>query len=128
MLLQFEAFAKGFMMLCGGPAIHLFSATEIERLVCGNPILDFLALQNNARYDGGFTADHRVRAVQASSASASIEQTESHGCIYLGQPTPLVSCQQSWQSDLQPTVLEGLPVLLCTRHKGHRRSSLPTCQ
>ena len=60
-LVQFEAFAKGFMMLCGGPAIHLFSATEIERLVCGNPILDFLALQNNARYDGGFTADHRVR-------------------------------------------------------------------
>ena len=62
-LVQFEAFAKGFMMLCGGPAIHLFSATEIERLVCGNPILDFLALQNNARYDGGFTADHRVRLV-----------------------------------------------------------------
>lgn len=60
---QFEAFARGFMMLCGGPAIHLFSATELERLVCGNPILDFAALQANARYEGGFTADHRVRTL-----------------------------------------------------------------
>ena len=57
---QFEAFARGFMMLCGGPAIHLFSATELERLVCGNPILDFSALQANARYEGGYTAEHRV--------------------------------------------------------------------
>ncbi|KAK9808350.1 hypothetical protein WJX73_005232 [Symbiochloris irregularis] len=57
---QFEAFARGFMMLCGGPAIHLFSATELERLVCGNPILDFAALQSNARYEGGFSAEHRA--------------------------------------------------------------------
>jgi len=49
------------MMLCGGPAIHLFSATELERLVCGNPLLDFAALQANSRYDGGYSADHRVR-------------------------------------------------------------------
>lgn len=61
MLLQFEAFAKGFMMLCGGPAMHLFSATELERLVCGNPILDFKALETNAWYDGGYNAEHRVR-------------------------------------------------------------------
>ena len=48
-------------MLCGGPAIHLFSATELERLVCGNPLLDFAALQANSRYDGGYSAEHRVR-------------------------------------------------------------------
>ena len=58
---QFEAFARGFMMLCGGPAIHLFSATELERLVCGNPLLDFRALQASARYDGGYHAEHKVR-------------------------------------------------------------------
>lgn len=57
---QFEAFTKGFMTLCGGPAIHLFSATELERLVCGNPFLDFDAMQANARYDGGYSPDHRV--------------------------------------------------------------------
>jgi len=48
------------MMLCGGPAMHLFSSTELERLVCGNPILDFVALQSNSRYEGGYNAEHRV--------------------------------------------------------------------
>lgn len=57
---QFEGFAKGFMLLCGGPALHLFSATELERLVCGNPILDFKELQANARYEAGFGPEHRV--------------------------------------------------------------------
>ena len=52
---QFEAFAKGFLMLCGGPALQLFSATELERLVCGNPFLDFEGLQKNARYEGGYS-------------------------------------------------------------------------
>ena len=37
------------------------SATELERLVCGNPALDFAALQVAARYEGGFTPDHSVR-------------------------------------------------------------------
>ena len=52
---QFEAFAKGFLMLCGGPALQLFSATELERLVCGNPFLDFEGLQRSARYEGGYS-------------------------------------------------------------------------
>ena len=58
--MQFEAFTRGFMTLCGGPAIHLFSATELERLVCGNPQLDFDRMQANARYDGGYSPEHRV--------------------------------------------------------------------
>ena len=57
---QFEAFARGFATLCGGPAIALFSATELERLVCGSPVLDFDALRAAARYDGGFTAESRA--------------------------------------------------------------------
>ena len=57
---QFEAMAKGFLMLCGGPALQLFSATELERLVCGNPFLDFDSLQKNARYEGGYHPEHRV--------------------------------------------------------------------
>lgn len=42
-------------MLCGGPALQLFSATELERLVCGNPFLDFDNLQKSARYEGGYS-------------------------------------------------------------------------
>ena len=57
---QFESFAKGFLTLCGGPALQLFSPTELERLVCGSPCLDFEGLRKAARYDGGFHPDHRV--------------------------------------------------------------------
>lgn len=56
----FEAFSKGLRTICGGPAIQLFNAQELERLVCGNPRLDFTALENNARYDGGFTKDSQT--------------------------------------------------------------------
>ena len=57
---QFEAFTKGFLTLCGGPALQLFSATELERLVCGSPCLDFEALTRSARYEGGYHPEHRV--------------------------------------------------------------------
>lgn len=56
----FEAFSKGLRTICGGPAIQLFNAQELERLVCGNPLLDFAALESNARYDGGFTKDSQT--------------------------------------------------------------------
>ena len=42
---QYEAFKKGFMRVCGGAAIELFTAEELELLVCGNPTLDFEALE-----------------------------------------------------------------------------------
>ena len=57
---QFEAFAKGLLTLCGGPALQLFSPTELERLVCGTPCLDFEGLEKAAKYDGGFHPEHRV--------------------------------------------------------------------
>ena len=53
---QFDAFLGGFKILCDGPAVRLFNACEVERLVCGNPQLDFDALQRNAKYEGGFSA------------------------------------------------------------------------
>lgn len=30
---------------------------ELERLVCGNPNLDFAALERHAKYDGGFSKE-----------------------------------------------------------------------
>eukprot|EP00879_Flechtneria_rotunda_P005191 GHRR01005473.1.p1 GENE.GHRR01005473.1~~GHRR01005473.1.p1 ORF type:complete len:1380 (+),score=526.24 GHRR01005473.1:240-4379(+) len=57
---QFEAFAHGFKILCDGPAIRLFNACEVERLVCGNPNLDFDALERNSKYEGGFTASNQA--------------------------------------------------------------------
>lgn len=69
-----QAFERGFLMLFAGPAIHLFSATELERLVCGTPLLDFAALQRSARYDGGYHAQHQVNAVLAQAAKGAISQ------------------------------------------------------
>lgn len=57
---QFDAFSQGFMMVCGGPALNLFHAQELETLVCGEDRLDFDALRKNARYDGGYNAESQA--------------------------------------------------------------------
>jgi len=36
------------------------SAQELERLVCGNPNLDFDALQQNTKYEGGYSPNTPV--------------------------------------------------------------------
>lgn len=48
------------MQLCGGPALKLFRAEELEKLICGSQSLDFLALEKHTRYDDGYTAQSQV--------------------------------------------------------------------
>lgn len=55
---EFQAFAQGFHLVCGGPALTLFRHEELELLVCGLPHLDFKELEKQARYDGGYHAGH----------------------------------------------------------------------
>jgi hypothetical protein len=67
---QYDSFHKGFMRVCGGQAIELFSPRELELLVCGNPVLDFEALERVTQYDDGFdvgsgTVKHFWRAVHS---------------------------------------------------------------
>lgn len=57
--LQFEAFQRGFRKVCSGAAIDMFEPSELELLICGNPVLDFHALQSGTRYEG-FTETSRV--------------------------------------------------------------------
>lgn len=40
------------VQVCNGPALTLFTPTDLELLVCGLPHLDFEALQRVARYEG----------------------------------------------------------------------------
>jgi len=54
---QYSAFEKGFLRVCGGEALNIFQPEELELLVCGNPVLDFDALQRVTQYDDGFTED-----------------------------------------------------------------------
>uniref|UniRef100_A0A7S2S0T5 HECT-type E3 ubiquitin transferase n=2 Tax=Rhizochromulina marina TaxID=1034831 RepID=A0A7S2S0T5_9STRA len=54
---QYSAFEKGFLRVCGGEALNIFQPEELELLVCGNPVLDFEALERVTQYDDGFTAE-----------------------------------------------------------------------
>mmetsp|Transcript_8195 Transcript_8195/g.11619 ORF Transcript_8195/g.11619 Transcript_8195/m.11619 type:complete len:828 (-) Transcript_8195:219-2702(-) len=57
---QFDAFRKGFLNVCGGPALRLFRPEELHQLICGSEELDFDALEKKTQYDGGFTKDTPV--------------------------------------------------------------------
>lgn len=49
---QVGAFCDGFKLICNGFAMNLFTAKDLELMICGSPHLDFKALQANARYEG----------------------------------------------------------------------------
>jgi hypothetical protein len=54
------AFRQGFLALCDGPALSLLRPRELEQLCCGEPHLDFRAMQANARYEGFKPTDPTV--------------------------------------------------------------------
>ena len=46
---QFDAFQKGFLLLCDGPALSFLSPAELEELTCGETHLDFKQLRAGCR-------------------------------------------------------------------------------
>ena len=46
------AFRRGFARVCDGPASLLFTAQELEQMLCGTEDLDFEALEGNTEYEG----------------------------------------------------------------------------
>jgi len=57
----FAAFQKGFLLLCDGVAFSFLTAHELEDLICGQPHLDFHALEAHTKYDGFDRDDVTVR-------------------------------------------------------------------
>eukprot|EP01103_Thecamoeba_quadrilineata_P015351 TRINITY_DN4826_c0_g1_i1.p1 TRINITY_DN4826_c0_g1~~TRINITY_DN4826_c0_g1_i1.p1 ORF type:complete len:739 (-),score=109.74 TRINITY_DN4826_c0_g1_i1:90-2132(-) len=57
---QFEAFKQGFEFVCASDALKLFTAKDLQLVICGSPILNFEELQKNTRYDNGYSPDHPV--------------------------------------------------------------------
>lgn len=55
-----EAFARGFRMLTATPAFSLFTAAEVELLVCGETEFDLEDLERATRYEDGFTKDSQT--------------------------------------------------------------------
>ncbi|XP_003391899.1 PREDICTED: ubiquitin-protein ligase E3A-like, partial [Amphimedon queenslandica] len=57
---QFDAFKKGFDLVMKDKHLaDLFTAEEVEMLVCGSKEWDFNSLEENTRYDG-FSKSHSV--------------------------------------------------------------------
>ena len=57
---QFGAFLTGFKYVCSGTFFDLFRVEEVELLVCGEPELDFEALQDGTVYEGGYDENDLV--------------------------------------------------------------------
>jgi len=57
---QFEAFQRGFRKVCGGDALDLFEAPELELLICGNPVLNFSDLRKGSTYEDGYSASSQA--------------------------------------------------------------------
>jgi hypothetical protein len=93
-------------MLAVCPCLQLFSATELERLVCGNPFLDFEGLQKSARYEGGYSPGEHAPVAAAATAAA-------HLPALLAIQLMLLSCSAqhlAWQFSLSsPSCLAPLP-------------------
>jgi ubiquitin-protein ligase E3 A len=49
---NFEEFRKGFDQVCDRDMIRKMHPQELELLICGNPELDFRALEESTNYDG----------------------------------------------------------------------------
>jgi ubiquitin-protein ligase E3 A len=56
---QFAAFKKGFFELCDGKVWKLLDEDELEVVVCGNPELDFKALEESTAYES-YTKESKV--------------------------------------------------------------------
>lgn len=54
---QYEAFHRGFRMVCDGEVLPIFRWEELHLLICGSEELDFDALEEATHYDDGFTED-----------------------------------------------------------------------
>ena len=57
---QFEAFARGFYMCLDRKATTIFTPEALKSVVEGIQEIDVDALQQTTRYEGGFSAEHRV--------------------------------------------------------------------
>ncbi|CAM9162645.1 unnamed protein product, partial [Hapterophycus canaliculatus] len=58
---QYKPFeSRGFHKVVGGKALSLFRPEELELLICGNPKLDFSALEENSEYQDGYSRDNAV--------------------------------------------------------------------
>jgi ubiquitin-protein ligase E3 A len=57
---QWDCFQSGLMRVMEDSSLDLFLPEELELLVVGSPELDFAALEENTKYEGGFEKESEV--------------------------------------------------------------------
>ena len=53
----FKLFLKGFYRVCDEDILRIIRPEELEQVICGNPELNFIELEESARYEDGYTED-----------------------------------------------------------------------
>lgn len=56
---QFQAFSRGFFLVCDTEALKKFHHRELEMLICGSRVLDFHELEAHTRYES-YHKDHPI--------------------------------------------------------------------
>lgn len=58
----FNRLQRGFYRVCGGKALGMCRASELELLICGSTLdeLDFKQLEEGAQYVDGYTKSHHI--------------------------------------------------------------------
>eukprot|EP00479_Gromia_sphaerica_P000238 TRINITY_DN10228_c0_g1_i1.p1 TRINITY_DN10228_c0_g1~~TRINITY_DN10228_c0_g1_i1.p1 ORF type:complete len:142 (+),score=17.86 TRINITY_DN10228_c0_g1_i1:150-575(+) len=57
---QAKQLIEGFKSICSGQVLNMFTAEEMQALICGHQRMDFKELEESCHYDGGFHKDHKV--------------------------------------------------------------------
>lgn len=89
---QYNAFHKGFKIVCGGPVLNMFQAHELRDVLIGNENYDWDAFENNAIYKEGYkSSDPTVGIVQPSFQISGIDSIILHKFIHFSDPAILGS-------------------------------------
>lgn len=57
---SFDAFKKGFWLICNGKVMNLLRPSELEVLICGSTKIDFTELQKITKYQNGYKPQSEV--------------------------------------------------------------------
>jgi ubiquitin-protein ligase E3 A len=57
---QQQSFIRGFRSVCQGRSMQMFTPSDLQLLLIGQPSWDWKALRQSARYEGGYTRETEV--------------------------------------------------------------------
>ena len=68
-------FLTGFKYVCDGLDLKLFTAKELEQLICGSPELDFAELEQYCMYQVGCSSGMKARRRESRQGEGKVKDT-----------------------------------------------------